>query len=289
MGKSIATYDCFIRLDRHIHQTGYHTAGRINLLCIDIGLNIDLMMTLDNHCDFFESGISSTFADTVNGHLYLTGSIQNTSNRICCCHSQIVMTVSRKNRVINAVYMINQIFNLCTIFGRQTVTRRIRYIHHCRSRFDNRFYHTCQIFIVRTSCILCIKFHIIHKTTCILHCCYRAFDNLFPIGVEFIFNMRVRSTYTCMDTFMLGEFQSVYRYINILLNSTGQSTNSGPSHRFRNFNHRIKISRAGDGEAGFNYIDPQSFECLRYLNLLHCVQLASRNLFTIPKGGIKNK
>ena len=64
------------------------------------------------------------------------------------------MTVSRKNRVINAVYMINQIFNLCTIFGRQTVTRRIRYIHHCRSRFDNRFYHTCQIFIVRTPCIL---------------------------------------------------------------------------------------------------------------------------------------
>ena len=246
-------------------------------------------MTLDNHRDFFESSISRTFADTIDCHLYLTCPIQNTRYCISCCHSQIVMTVGRNDCVIDAIYMVNQIFNLSTIFWRQTIACRIRYIHHRSSCFNNRFYHTCQIFIVRTPCILCIKLHIIHKTTCILHCCYRTFNNLFPIGIEFIFNMRIRSTDTCMDTFMLGKSQCIYCYIDILLNRTGQRTNSRPSHRFWNFNHWIKISRAGDREAGFNYIHSQRFERLRYLNLLHCVQLTSRNLFTIPKGGIKIK
>ena len=42
-------------------------------------------------------------------------------------------------------------------------------------------------------------------------------------------------------------------------------------------------------ESGFNHVYSQRFQCLCYLNLLYCIQLASRNLFTISKSGIKNK
>ena len=185
--------------------------------------------------------------------------------------------------------MVNQVFNLGTIFRRQTVTGRIRNVQHRSTGFNNSFYHTCQIFIIRTACIFCIKFHIIHKTTRIFYSSYRTFDNFFTVRIEFVFDMRIRSSDTCMNPFVLSKLQCVYSYINILLNSTGQGTNSRPGHRFRNLNHRIKITRTWNWESCFNHVYSQSFQCLRNLNLFYCIQLTSRNLFTIAKGGIKNK
>ena len=48
MCESITSNDRFIRLYRHIHQAGYHTAGRINLLRIDIGFDVDIAKALAN-------------------------------------------------------------------------------------------------------------------------------------------------------------------------------------------------------------------------------------------------
>ena len=287
--ESVTSNDCFIGLYRHIHQAGYHTAGRINLLRIDIGLNIYFVMALNNHGDFFESSISCTFANTVDGNFHLTRTVQNTGYRIGSSHTQVIMTVSRKYGIINAVYMVNQVFYLGAIFWRQAVTCCIRDIHYGSSRFDDSFYHTCQIFVIRTACVFCIKFHIVYKTAGIFHSSYCTFDNLFTIRIEFIFNVRIRSTDTGMNTFMFSKFQCIYSNINIFLNCTCQSTDSRPSHRFWNLNHWIKISRARNGESGFNHVYSQRFQCLCYLNLLYCIQLASRNLFTISKSGIKNK
>ena len=241
--KSIPSDNRLIRLYRHIHQTGYHAACRINLLGIDICLNIDFVMTLDNHSDFFECSVTGTFTDTVNCNFHLTGTVQDTCYSVCSCHTQIVVAMSRDNCIINTVYMVNQVFNLGTIFRRQTVTGRIRNVHHRSTGFNNSFYHTCQIFIIRTACIFCIKFHIIHKTTRIFYSSYRTFDNFFTVRIEFVFDMRIRSSDTCMNPFVLSKLQCVYSYINIFLNSTGQGTNSRPGHRFRNLNHRIKITR----------------------------------------------
>ena len=116
MCESITSNDRFIRLYRHIHQAGYHAAGRINLLCIDIGLNIYFVVTLDNHGDFFEGSISCTFADTVDGNFHLTCAVQNTGYRIGSSHTQVVVTVSRKYGIIDAVYMVDQVFYFSTIF-----------------------------------------------------------------------------------------------------------------------------------------------------------------------------
>ena len=88
---------------------------------------------------------------------------------------------------------------------------------------------------------------------------------------------------------MLCKSQCIHSYINIFLNSTGQSANRRPSHCFRNLNYRIKITRTRYRESCLNHIYPQCFQCLCYLNLFHCIQLATRNLFAIPQGGIKNK
>ena len=73
-------------------------------------------MTLDNHGDFFEGSISCTFADTVDGHFHLTRAVQNTGYRIGSSHTQVVVTVSRKYGIIDAVYMVDQVFYFSTIF-----------------------------------------------------------------------------------------------------------------------------------------------------------------------------
>ena len=77
---------------------------------------INFVMALDNHGDFFESSISCTFANTVDGNFHLTRTVQDTGYRIGSSHTQVIVTVSRKYGIINAVYMVNQVFYLGAIF-----------------------------------------------------------------------------------------------------------------------------------------------------------------------------
>ena len=199
------------------------------------------------------------------------------------------MAMCRQDRFLNTRHMLHQIFDFRTVFRGQAIAGCIRNIHYSSPCLNNGFNHTGQILIIRTAGILRIKLYIIHKATGIFHCCYRTLDNLFTVRIKFILDMRIRCTDSCMDTFTLGKFQSIHRHINILLHRTCQSTNRGPCHRFRNFDYWIKITRTGNGKPRFNHIYTQYFQRLRYLNFFYCIQLASRNLFTIPKRGVENK
>ena len=153
------------------------------------------------------------------------------------------MTVSRDNCFVYSVDMLHQVLDFCTIFIRQTIACGIRNVYYRSSCLDDCFDYACQIFIVRTSGIFCVKFHVIYVTSCIFHGSYCTFNNFFTGRIEFILDMRIRSTDSRMNTFMFGILQGFCRYINIFLHSTSQRTDSRPSHRFRNFNYRIKISR----------------------------------------------
>ena len=116
MCKSITTYNSFIRLNRHIHKTRYHTARRINFLSINISLNMNVIMAFNNHCHFFQRSIAGTLTNTIDCHFYLTRSVQDSINSISCRHTQVIMAMSRNNCFINTIHMIYQIFNFRTIF-----------------------------------------------------------------------------------------------------------------------------------------------------------------------------
>ena len=189
MCKSITTYNSFIRLNRHIHKTRYHTARRINFLSINISLNMNVIMAFNNHCHFFQRSIAGTLTNTIDCHFYLTRSVQDSINSISCRHTQVIMAMSRNNCFINTIHMIYQIFNFRTIFFGQTISCSIRNIHYRSTGLDHRFNYACQILIISSSCIFCIELHIIYKTTGIFHGCYRTFYNFFTSRIEFIFNM----------------------------------------------------------------------------------------------------
>src|SRR5665647_2118517 len=54
------------------------------------------------------------------------------------------------------------------------------------------------------------------------------------------------------------------------------------------FDYRFEVARTRNRETGFDHIHPQLLQYLGHLNLLDCVQLASRHLFSIAQGGVKN-
>ena len=229
------------------------------------------MMTAKNHSHFFECRVSGTFANTVNSNLYLTRSIQHTADGVGGSHTQVVMAMRRNDGFVYAVYMVYQIFYFCSIFAWQAISGSIWNINHGSSGFNNSLYHTGQIFIICTASVFCIKLYIVYITTCILNRCHRTLNDFFTSRIEFIFNVRVRSSDTCMYTFMLGESQRVGSHIYIFLHRTCQCTDSRPCNSLRNFNNRIKVARTRYRESCFYHIHTQTLQLLCNLNLLYCV------------------
>src|SRR5574344_2440422 len=166
-----------------------------------------MLMALEYHGNFLERSITGTFTDTVDGHLHLSGTVKYTLQRIGSSHAQVVMTVGRDTRLVYAVHVVHQILDLGTVFIRQTITSAIGDIHHCGTRLDDGVHHAGEIFIVCTSGILSIELHIFHVLFGILYGSHGTFNDFLTVGVEFILDMRVTCTDTCMYALMLGILQ----------------------------------------------------------------------------------
>ena len=93
VGKGIATYDGLIGLNGHVHQTANHSRRRINLRGIDVGLDVQSLVTFQNHRNLFQAGVTCALTNTIDGHLYLTGTRQHTVQRIGSSHSQVVVAM----------------------------------------------------------------------------------------------------------------------------------------------------------------------------------------------------
>ena len=162
-------------------------------------------MAFDNHRHLFERSISGTFTDTIDCNFHLTGSIQHACHCVGGSHTQIIVAMGGNDSIMNTVHMFHQILYLRPILGRKAVPGGIGNINYRSARLDNSFHHTGQIFVIRTSGIFGIEFNILYITTGILYSCYRTLNNLLTIGVEFIFDMRIGSTDTRMNTLMFGK------------------------------------------------------------------------------------
>ena len=289
VGKGIAAHDSLVGLNGHIHQRAHHTARGINLSGIDIGLDAQSLVALQYHGNLLERRVTGTLTDTVDGHLYLTGTSHHTIEGVGSSHTQVVMTVSRDNSLINVLHVLHQIFDFLIILLRQTITCCVRDIHYCSTGGNHCLNDTGKILVIGTSGILAIELYVLNVFLGILGGTYGTLDNLLTVGIEFILDMRIARSDTRMNTLVLGIYQRFVSHIDILLNGTRQRTDSGPSHSFRNFNYRIEIAWTRNGESCFNHVNTQLLERLSHLNLLNCIQLTSRHLFAVAKCCVKNK
>ena len=85
--EGVTTHDRLIGLHRHVHQARYHTARAVNLCRVDVGDDLTLLMALEDHGDLLQRGVTGTLADTVDGHLHLAGTIQDTLYGVSGSHT----------------------------------------------------------------------------------------------------------------------------------------------------------------------------------------------------------
>ncbi len=58
-------------------------------------------MLFDDHNHFFERSVACSFSEAINSTLYLSRTINNTLNRICCCKAEIIVAMTGNNCFID--------------------------------------------------------------------------------------------------------------------------------------------------------------------------------------------
>ena len=238
MSKCILTDNRLVWLNRHIHEARHHAARWINLRGVDVGFNADGLMALQNHCHLLERRVSCTLTNTVDGHFRLTRTVEHTSHCVSCSHTEVVVAVSGKDSLTSAqsIHMFHQVLDFLAIFVRQAITCRIWNITNRSTSLHHSLNHASQVFVLRSTRILSIEFHILHVSLCIFHGSCSTLDDFLAIGVELELDMGVTRTNTRMDAFALGKLQGISSHVNIFLHGTGQRANRWPSHCLRNLN-----------------------------------------------------
>ena len=174
-------------------------------------------MTLQDHGNLFQTGITGTLTNTIDGDLNLTGTVEHTLKCIGSSHTQVIMTVGRDDSTIDIIYIFHQVTNLLAKLIWQAITSGVRDVYDSGTCLDDGLNDTSQVLIVRSSGILSIELHIIHKTARILHRSNSSFDNLLTRTVELEFDMLITRTNTCMDTLVLGILQRFGSHVDITL------------------------------------------------------------------------
>ena len=117
-------------------------------------------------------------------------------------------------------------------------------------------YHSCQVFVIRSSRVFGVKLHVVHELASVLHRIHRPLDNLFTVGVELVLDMKVGGTDPRVDTFPFSILERLGGHLDIFLHRAGEGTDGGPRDRFRNFYYRLEVARARNREAGLYHVHP---------------------------------
>ena len=199
--------------------------------------------------------------------------------------------MSRQNTLTSGkgINVLIKILYLLIVFIGNSEPCSIRDITYRSTGFGNCINNASQIFIICSACVFRIKLHILYIFLGILNSCHSTLYNLFGCRVELITDMTLTGTDTGMDSFMLGILQGLSSHIYVLLYGTGQCTNGRPCYSLTDFYYRVKIAGATNGESCLDDIYAKRLQLTGYLNFLHCIQLASGNLFAITQCSVENK
>src|SRR5574344_14950 len=194
-------------------------------------------MTLDDHRNLLKGSIACTLPDSVYCHLALTCAGKESGHRVGGSHAEIIVAMSGKDRLVNAVDVVDKVFDLGAVLGRKTVSGGVRNIDHCRSGLDDGLNYLCKVFVVGAPCILRIEFNIFDILLRILDSSYRALENLFAGGIELVLDMRIRCAYSSMNPLVLGILESIDSDINIFLHGSGERADYRPGNSLGDFSN----------------------------------------------------
>ncbi len=118
------------------HQTRrVHDLGAVNAR----GEGEGIVTGVDRHDDFFEGGITCTFAQTIDRTFDLTGTGIHRRDRVGNRHPQIIVAVNGQDCLVDVWYAAKQHGHQIGIFGRCGVANRIWDVDCRRTGLDRSF------------------------------------------------------------------------------------------------------------------------------------------------------
>ena len=281
VGKGVAPHDGLVGLYGHVHEVGDEPARAVNLLGIDVGLDLQVVVAFANHGYLFERGVPGPFANTVDGYFGLTGAVLYTRHRVGRGHAQVVVAVGGDNHPVYSGHVLFEVANLAAELVGQAIAGGVGYVDNGSPGLDDGLDHAGQVFVVGAACIFGIELNVLDILFGIFDRGDSALDNLLAGGVELVFDVVVRSAYAGVYTFVPGILQGFGRYLYIVFDRSGKGTNGGPCHRFGDGNDRFEIAGTGYRKSCFYDVDAKGFECFGYLYFFNGVELTAGDLLAV--------
>jgi len=197
------------------------------------------------------------------------------------------VTVGGEDGPVNVRHILHEIPDLAAILFRQAVTRSIRYVDNCGAGVDHGLSHPGEILIVAPACVFCIEFHVIGEFPGVPDCICSSFDYLFRGGPDLVLNMPRRGAYAGVDPLSFSILQCFGSHFYVFFHRPRKCAYNRLPDSFRYLNNRTEVARTGNRESCLDYINTQCFERLCNFDLFNGVELASRNLFSVTEGSVK--
>ena len=169
----------------------------------------------------------------------------------------------------------------------ETVAGGVRNIDYGSSCFDHLFDDFAEKIRFSSACIFGVKFYILDKSLRKFDCCHPSFYDVFWGGTELELNMIGRNSNSRMNTSFFSVLKGCRCYFDIFFYGARKGTDDWVGYCFGNFYHGVKIPWTRDGKTSFNDIHSQRFQGLGHCDFLLGVELTSRHLLSISKGGIE--
>jgi len=179
--------------------------------------------------------------------------------------------------------------DLFAILIGEAVTGRVGDIDYCCAGGDHGLDHAGEVFIVGAAGVFGVEFDVADEVTSPFHGLDSALQDFFAGSVEFAFDVRVRGTDAGMNAGLTGVAECFGCDFDIFLDGAAETADGGVFDDLSYFFDRMKITGAGDGEAGLDDIHSQSLQLNGQADFFFGIELTARNLFTVAEGGVENE
>ena len=289
VGEGIAADDRLVGLHGHVHQARHQVRGLGDELCIDIGVDGELLVAAQGHDDLFERSVAGAFADAVDRYFGLPCTVEDAAQRIGRSHAQVVVAVGRDDRLVDVGDVVDQVFYLRTVFVRQAVSRRVGDVDYRGPGRNGGLDHAGEVLRFGTPGVLGVELHVLDVAFGVLHRLDGLFEYLLGRRAQFIVNVLGRYPDPRMDAFMPGQSQGIGGDVDVFFYGAGQRTNRRGRNGLRNLEYGVEISGAGNREPCLDDVHAEAFQQLGDFDFLGGVQLAARHLLAITERGVENK
>ena len=101
--------------------------------------------------------------------------------------------------------------------------------------------------------------------------------------------MKIGGADAGMDAGAFGVFEGLGGHFDVFFHGAAQTADGGIFNDLGDLLHGMKVSGAGDGEAGLDDIHAQGFQLQGQFDLFLRIELTARHLFSVAEGGVKNE